>query len=635
MRSWRTHFLCVSLLALLAPLPTGASTRPGDGSGPCPDREPLRRPYFGDLHVHTILSLDASTQQTRTRPADAYRFARGETLGIQPFDSQGRPLRSVRLARPLDFVAVTDHAELLGEWNICNSPDLAGHDSIVCRVYRRWPKIAFFWMNYTVSSGRRHGFCGPDGAVCLEAARPPWQEIQRAARQAYQRCAFTSFVGYEWTGQAGTGNNTHRNVIFANDVVQEIPTSFVETPTPPELWSRLRAECVDAGKGCDAVVIPHNPNLSAGLMFRTLREDGSPIDAAEARSRAELEVLVEVMQHKGDSECMTGLQTEDELCSFEKLAMNNFSGRYVRWRAEPPVARQFIRNVLKEGLAQQARLGVNPFRYGLVASTDTHLGTPGLVAERADYPGHGGAGTPVGKELPPGLPDALDFNPGGLAVLWAEENSREALFAAMRRREAYGTSGPRMLVRFFGGWSYPADLCESNRLLQTAYAAGVPMGGELPQPAADSDAHAAPSFVVSALRDPGAAGAPGTPLQRIQIVKGWTQGEALRERVWDVAGAAEGSAGVDVDTCEPSGAGFDSLCAVWRDPDFDPEQHAFYYARVVENPTCRWSQKLCVAKGVRCDDPATIGEGLEPCCAADHVRTIQERAWTSPIWYRP
>jgi len=635
MRSRRKLLLCASLLTLLSALPTGASARPEHDSGPCPDREPLRRPYFGDLHVHTLLSLDASTQQTRTRPADAYRFARGETLGIQPFDSQGRPLRSVRLARPLDFAAVTDHAELLGEWNICNTPDLAGHGSIVCRVYRRWPLVAFFWMNYTASNARRHGFCGADGTVCLEAARPPWQEIRRAARQAYERCAFTSFVGYEWTGQAGAGNNLHRNVIFANDIVPELPISFVETPTPPQLWSRLRAECVDAGSGCNAVVIPHNSNLSAGLMFRTLREDGSPIDAAEARSRAELEVLVEVMQHKGDSECKLGLQTEDELCNFEKLAMNNFGGRYLRFRAKPPVARQFIRNVLKEGLAQQARLGVNPFRYGLVASTDTHLGTPGLVAEEADYPGHGGAGTPVGKELPPGLPDALDFNPGGLAVLWAEENSREALFAAMRRREAYGTSGPRMLVRFFGGWSYAANLCDSNRLLETAYAGGVPMGGELSSRAGDAHADAAPRFVVSALRDPGAVGAPGTPLQRIQIVKGWTQGEALHERVWDVAGDPGNAASVDIDTCEPSGAGFDSLCAVWRDPDFDPEQRAFYYARVVENPTCRWSQKLCVAKGVRCDDPATIGEGLTPCCAADHVRTIQERAWSSSIWYQP
>jgi hypothetical protein len=328
---------------------------------------------------------------------------------------------------------------------------------------------------------------------------------------------------------------------------------------------------------------------------------------------------------------MPGLQTEDELCGFEKLAMSNFSGRYMRWLAEPPVAHQFIRNVLKEGLAQQARLGVNPFRYGLVASTDTHLGTPGLVAEQADFPGHGGAGTPVGEELPTGLPDALDFNPGGLAVLWAEENSREALFAAMRRREAYGTSGPRMLVRFFGGWRYPADLCESPRLLETAYARGVPMGGELPAPASDD----APLFVVSALRDPGTAGGPGTPLQRIQIVKGWTRDGELHEKVWDVAGDPANGASVDPDTCEATGTGFDSLCAVWRDPGFDPAQHAFYYARVVENPTCRWSQKLCVARGVRCDDPATIGEDLASCCADEHVRTIQERAWTSPIWYRP
>jgi hypothetical protein len=624
-RATRRLLVCCLGLQILTPAIGAAAER-------CADHAELRRPFFGDLHVHTALSLDASTQQTRTRPADAYRFARGETLGLQPFDRDGRPRRQARLARPLDFAAVTDHAELLGEVNVCRSPDLPGHDSWVCRIYRNWPRAAFFWMNYTANTAQRHRFCGEQGALCREAAREPWNEIRRAAAEANDPCAFTAFVGYEWTGAAGTGNNLHRNVIFADGNVPELPASFIETPSPPRLWARLRERCVEAGSGCDAVVIPHNSNLSAGLMFRTLREDGSPIDVEEARARAGLEVLVEIMQHKGDSECHPGLESEDELCSFEKLAMNSFGGRYSWFGGDPPLARQFVRNALKQGLAEEERLGVNPFRFGIIASTDTHLGAPGLVAESADYPGHGGAGTPVGAELPPGLPDDLDFNPGGLAVLWAEENTREALFAAMRRREAYGSSGPRFTLRLFGGWSYPADLCERGDLARAGYAGGVPMGGELPAPPA---AQAAPRFAVQALRDPGSADAPGTPLQRLQVVKGWLEDGRLRERVFDVAGDAESDAGVDPATCRPHGAGFDSLCAVWADPGFAPEQRAFYYARVVENPSCRWSQKLCVARGVRCDDPSSVAEGLEPCCSETHQPLIQERGWTSPIWYRP
>jgi hypothetical protein len=613
--------------ALAALLGLGGAASGADA--PCPDRDPLRRAFFGDLHVHSTYSLDASTQDTRTRPAEAYRFARGERLEIQPFDAQGRGLRSVRLARPLDFAAVTDHAELLGEWNICNHAGLPGHDSLVCRIYRRWPRVAFFWMNGTASRGARHDFCGEGGRLCLDAARGPWDDIRRAAADANERCRFSTFVAYEWTGAAGMGANLHRNVVFANEAVPELPVSFIEAPSPPQLWDSLREQCLEADNGCDAVVIPHNPNLGAGRMFRTETDDGRPIDVDEAAGRARFETLVEVMQHKGDSECHPGLGSRDELCGFEKLAMNDFAGRFASFLSEPPVARQFVRNVLKEGLRQERRLGVNPFHFGLIGSTDTHLGTPGLVAESADYPGHGGAGTPAGERVTAGLPDAIDFNPGGLAVLWAEENTREALFAAMKRREAYGTSGPRMLLRLFGGWQLPDDLCESGRLAEQGYAHGVPMGTDLP--AADAPG-SAPVFAVSALRDPAADGA---HLQRLQIVKGWLEGDTAYERVIDVAGDPSAGDAVDLASCTPPADGFDALCSVWRDPDFDSAQPAFYYARAVEVRTCRWSQKLCNARGVSCADPQTIGPGLEACCAPEHRRTIQERAWSSPIWYRP
>jgi len=621
------HALAGAMLLLFVSAAPGQS--PAASAPPCPDRDPERRPYFGDLHVHSAYSLDASTQDTRTLPAQAYRFARGEALEIQPFDAQGRGLRTVQLERPLDFAAVTDHAELLGEWNICNHAGQPGHTSVVCRIYRTWPRVAFFWMNGTAARASRAGFCGDDGAVCLEAARGPWEDIRRAAAAANERCRFTAFTAYEWTGADGAGINMHRNVIFANDAVPELPTSYVDAPSPPQLWARLRKECREAGTGCDVVVIPHNSNLGAGHMFRVEREDGSPIDAAEARERARFETLVEVMQHKGDSECHPGLGTRDELCGFEKLAMNDFKGRYASFLADPPLARQFVRNVLKQGLQQQRRLGVNPFRFGLIASTDTHLGAPGLVAESADFPGHGGAGEPAEANALARLPDAIDFNPGGLAVVWAEENTRAALFAGMQRREVYGTSGPRMVLRFFAGWELPAGLCESGRLASEGYARGVPMGATLPAPASPA---AAPVFAVAALRDPASGAA---RLQRLQIVKGWLEGDTPRETVIDVAGDASLGNELDLASCDVPQQGFDSLCTQWRDPDFDPAQSAFYYARAVEVSTCRWSQKACNARGVRCEDPASVGPGLEACCAEDHVRSLQERAWASPIWYQP
>jgi hypothetical protein len=360
-----------------------------------------------------------------------------------------------------------------------------------------------------------------------------------------------------------------------------------------------------------------------------LNPDGSPISTADARLRAEWEPLIEMMQHKGDSECRLGAGSEDELCGFEKLPYDSFAGKYVSWQAEPSGPGNFTREALKRGLLQQVQIGANPFKYGLIASTDTHLGTPGLVEEDR-HPGHGGAGAPPSGAAPDALPDDLEFNPGGLAVLWAEENSRDSLFAAMRRREAYGTSGPRMVVRFFGGFGLPEDLCGSDRFAEIGYREGVPMGSDLP-----SGAATAPTFAVRALRDPGTRARPGTLLQRVQIVKGWVEEGKVREVVYDVAGSAENGASVDLATCQTAGPGAEKLCGVWTDPDFDPSEHAFYYARVLENPTCRWSQYVCNAHRVDCSEPGGVAPGLAACCAEDHRRSIQERAWTSPIWYAP
>ncbi|MED5262653.1 MAG: DUF3604 domain-containing protein [Myxococcota bacterium] len=600
----------------------------------CEHYDALRNPFFGDLHVHTRYSLDASTQGTRTTPREASSFARGAPLGIQPWGGDGVPERQAQLRRPLDFAAVTDHAELFGETYLCTTPGAEGYDSLICAMYRRWPRLAFFFMNGRVGGTAnpvRHRFCGDEGGErCRSAAAGPWKEMQDAAAEAYDpapECRFTPFVAYEWTGGP---TNMHRNVVFRNAVVPALPTSAVEATTAWQLWDSLESECRQGLPGCEVLAIPHNSNLSGGVMFESRNAEGEPLRSEDARKRIRNEPLVEIMQHKGASECSVATSAADELCDFESLDYDTFFARFVGILREEPVASNFVRPILGEGLVQQDRLGANPFKLGILASTDTHLGTPGLVMED-NYPGHGGAGVAVGKRLPAGLLDPIEYNPGGLAVAWSEENSRDALYAAFERRETYGTSGPRMRVRFFGGWDLPEDLCRGSDFVETGYARGVPMGGDLPP----REEGGAPVFAVSALRDPGTPGHPGGLLQRLQVVKVWVEEGEAREAVFDIAGDPDSDATVDLDSCRVSGEGAESLCTVWRDPGFQPSQSAVYYARVLENPSCRWSTWVCNEAGSDCADPGSVTTGFEPCCAPDTRRSVQERAWTSPIWYTP
>jgi hypothetical protein len=610
---------------------------------PCADRDPLRRALFGELHSHTALSFDAWTYDVRSTPADAYRFARGETIYMPPLDAAGKPTVPVKLARPLDFAAVTDHSEYLGEVSLCTTPGSPAYDSATCLAYRP-PTSSFLDLGIGTQPAERAAFCGDAGAACEAAAAPVWKSIQDAAEGAYDRtkaCSFTTFVAYEYS-LAPFGTNMHRNVIFRDARAIPAPITVYDAPTPLALWKQLRATCIEAGTGCDVLAIPHNSNLSNGRMFH-VEYPGSFTDPAgqreQAALRASMEPLVEMYQHKGDSECINGLATAagapDELCDFEKLQRPPLQDCGPTGTGQGAFAGlgctswlDYVRNVWKAGLQEQKRLGVNPYKLGVIASTDTHNGTPGNVDE-GTFHGHLGLADSDPEKALGGNAIAirpLISSPGGLAGVWAEENSRDAIFDALRRRETFGTSGPRITVRLFAGWGYAADLCGDPAMVAKGYSGGVPMGGDL---AARPVGAGAPRFVASALRDPGAPGEPGTALQRLQIIKLWLDDEgAPQEHVYEVAGDAKNGAAVDEATCAPKGKGADALCTVWTDPAFDAALPAAYYLRAVENPTCRWSTYACNAL------PADKQAALH-CDSLGVPKTIQERAWSSPVWYTP
>ncbi|MGI9277086.1 MAG: DUF3604 domain-containing protein [Endozoicomonas sp.] len=627
--------LLTSLLLSLFSFSTAADPTPDSR---CIGYNPNRTAFYGDTHIHSKYSLDASTQDTRTTPAQAYQFARGEKIGIQPWMDDGKPLRELQLSRPLDFAMVSDHAELLGEVGICADPSMKGYDSWQCKLFRGFPRAGYYMFNFVaMSQGERLGMCGEQGELCRQAAIGPWKAIQAAAEEAYDRsenCSFTTFIGYEWTG-APDAQNLHRNIMFKNNKVPTLPITYMDGSSAEQLYKNLEEQCRNGVEGCEAIAIPHNSNLSNGLMFATVRDDGKPITGEDGKLRASYEKLVEIMQHKGSSECYFNrgapLGNADELCSFELLPYRDFSGQLHKSLNKPPEpSGGFVRQVLLDGLQQEQKLGENPFKLGIIASSDTHLGAPGAV-EEDNFIGHGGAGKPGGGNVPKGLPDALEFNPGGLAAVWAEENTRESLFEAIKRRETFGTSGPRISVRFFGGYDYPENLCDRHDFVKTGYQNGVSMGGDLPATGEGK----VPTFAISAMKDPGITEKPGMPLQRVQVIKGWIDQEGeSREKVFEVAGNPNNGASVDLSTCQARGTGYESLCTVWKDPEFNPEQSAFYYTRVVENPSCRWSQQICSASKVDCSNPDTVSEDLKGCCSVDHQPVIQERAWSSPIWYK-
>ncbi len=629
--------------------------------GRCRERDPNRRAFFGDLHVHTSLSLDAHLQGNRMSPDDAYRFARGERVGVQPHDEAGRALRSAQLERPLDFAAVTDHAEFLGVVDVCEDPDSEAYESRGCRMFREDPDYAFIAMNaHLVSADRGLRYprlCGDDAERCLEGEVTSWVDIQNAAERHYDRtedCAFTTFVAYEWSASPALSlrnvANLHRNVIFRSNVVPRVAAGYLLARNASELFDYLEQYCIEDGSGCDALAIPHNANLSSQMMFEPWTSRVSArFTARHAARRRRHEPVHEIIQHKGASECVPWGPAEDEACGFEMLPYTNLAAakRDRRTRAQE---QSMMRYGLGRGLALASSLGANPFEVGFIGSTDTHLGLPGAVEEDA-FLGGGGAG----ESGAAGLPDRIYFGGGGLAGVWAEENSRGALFDAIRRREVFGTSGTRIRVRTFMGDDVPDDFCGRRDRIEAGIAGGVPMGARLP-----SDARA-PRLAVVAQADLGTPAHPGARLQRIELVRGvLREGGSVEVTVSTIAGDPTAGEGRDpFEGCAPPDVGDAELCAVIPVPDFDPEARAYYYVRVLEVPTCRWSTRQCLAEPLDCTTPdspleraccrpsaglhprrcATVDCASDPsdaCCEGHRVEPmIRERAWSSPVYTGP
>ena len=585
-------------------------------------REFPTRVLWGDTHLHTMVSVDAGTM-CRLGQEDAFRFARGEEV----LTTNG--LRA-RLSRPLDFIVVTDHAEMYGLM-----PQLLKGDPEILATEKgkRW---------YDMLSGGDgdQAFAAAMEIVASLSEKDPPIESAKSVRHAWQNYTaladkynepgrFTALIGYEWT--AIGGYNLHRNVIFRGDssvANRTVPYSQFDSQNPEDLWKALAA--FENKTGGEVLAIPHNGNLSNGRMFTVETFDGQPLTRELAAMRARYEPLVEVTQIKGDGEAHPLLSPNDEFADYETWDRSNLNGTELK---QPEMLRwEYAREALKTGLWLEQNLGVNPYKFGMVGSTDAHTALA-AVEEENFFGKHSGVEPDLHRwehvviEAPD--PDLTIYGwqqaASGYAAVWAAENTREAIFDAMKRKETYATTGSRMTVRFFGSWEFDDTDTKSRLPAGVGYAKGVPMGGDLPQ----APEGKAPSFLVAAMKDPYSGN-----LDRIQIVKGWLNADgSLHEQVYDVAWSGERQPGADgklpavgntVDVTNATWSntiGAPELIAVWRDPDFDPALKAFYYARVIEIPTPRWT--AYEAQRFDIEMPPEV------------PMTTQERAYTSPIWYTP
>ncbi len=590
-------FLCFSSVAVLAQ------------ESPNPERNA----YFGETHLHTSWSFDAYIFGNHlTGPAEAYDYAKGQTIK--------HPLGyDIKIDTPLDWMGVTDHSEYVGTVRLANQPGsflskmpiakkLVVHDAAdIQRIY--------LWLGTAMIEGHPiHELLVP------EIAGNVWKENNQIADKANEPGKFTAFCSYEWTATPDF-RNMHRNVFFKDCAkVPEMPFSSVDSSHPEDLWNWMDGQ---RKQGNELLAISHNANLSDGYMYPIdVDSKGRPIDAAWAASRDHNERLVEIKQIKGQSETHPLLSPNDEFANYEILSylLGDPQGRFDH------VVGSYARQALKDGIAMQDTRGYNPYKFGMVGGSDAHNSASPYRQDNF-FGGHahldGLIETRMSGHLFAGLDTRLE-NPGGLTGVWAEENTRASLFDAMWRKETFGVSGPHIKVRLFGGWDYDKSLFNQADWIKTGYSNGVPMGGDLPPAKAK-----APSFVVWAVKDPTSGN-----LDRIQIVKGWTKDGQSFEKVYDVVWAGDrkpdkftgivppiGST-VDIDNATYTNTiGSVELKTVWTDPDFDPSLYAFYYTRVLEIPTPRWTTIQAHQLGVAPPDVVSP--------------TVQERAWTSPIWYTP
>ncbi|MDE0064208.1 MAG: DUF3604 domain-containing protein [Gammaproteobacteria bacterium] len=579
-----------------------------------------RNLYWGDTHLHSRNSADAySLGNMNLTPADAYRFARGQELTAH------NGMR-VRLRRPLDFLVVSDHAEYLGGYYRFGVGDPLVVNTDAGRQ----------WAAFIAQGNPEQMIATFTGSMDDPETYPPfpsetrrliWQDVAQTADDYNDPGRFTAFTGYEWTSMID-GNNLHRVVIYkdgADKAGRLPPFSGQDSLDPRDLWRALAR--YEAETGGEVIAIPHNGNLSNGMMFPAKSVDGRPLDRAYAQLRSRWEPIAEVTQVKGDSEAHPTLSPDDEFADFENWDWDNI-GRSAP-KEDWMLPHEYARGALKLGLGFEAELGVNPFKFGMIGSTDNH--TSLATAAEDNYFGKFAESEPGPARLENAMAagqlwENWKIVASGYAAVWARENTREELFAAMKRREVYATTGTRIAVRFFGGWDYDPGVIHQPAYLDIAYANGVPMGGDLTA----APQGAAPTFIAVAAKDPDWAN-----LDRIQIIKGWLDSKGnLHEKVHDVAlsdgrevNPESGKAppvGTTVNVAEASYTntiGAPMLAAVWTDPDFDPAERAFYYARVIEIPTPRWT--AYDAKYFKIDLP-------------DHIpATVQDRAYTSPIWYTP
>jgi hypothetical protein len=593
-----------------------------DAFSPYAGRNFPTRVLWGDTHTHTQVSVDAGTMTTMTQE-NAFRFARGEevttTHGLQ-----------AKLSRPLDFIVISDHAEMYGLM-----PQLLGGDPEILKT-----KIGKKWYDELKSGDKDKIFAtAMEIVVSLSGDTPPisndkairnaWREYTALADKYNEPGRFTALIGYEWTSEGG--DNIHRNVIFrgsAKDANQTKPYSQFDSKNPEKLWAHLAA--FEEKTSSDVLAIPHNGNLSNGRMFSVKTFAGAPLTKELAQLRERFEPVIEATQIKGDSEAHPLLSPDDEFADFDTWDASNLNGTEAKTPDMLPG--EYAREALKTGLSLEKSLGINPYKFGMIGSTDAHTGMA-AVEEENFFGKHSGVEPEPDrwKHVVIEAPDpkftiyGWKQASGGYAGVWATENTREAIFDALKRKEVYATTGSRILVRFFGGFDFSKDDVKSRLPADIGYAKGVPMGGDLTA----APEGKSPNFLVAAMKDPYSGN-----LDRIQIIKGWldTAGKT-HEKVHDVVWSGARKAGadgklppvgntVDVKNANWSNSiGAPELIGYWSDPEFDPTQKAFYYVRVIEIPTPRWTAYEAKRFNVKMD--------------ADVPMTNTERAYTSPIWYTP